>query len=71
LAIHYARRLLLPTRGPVEAKFLFALDLHDSGILDYDLDRAKPHAADGAYDAPQKLVGWVGLWLKLAAASNN
>jgi hypothetical protein len=69
--IHFDRRLLLPTTGLVEAKFLFALDLHYSRILDYDLYRPETHAADGACDAPQNLVAWVGLGLNLAPAGKN
>jgi hypothetical protein len=69
--IHFDRRLLLATTGLVEAKLLFALDLHDSRILDYDLYRPKTHAADGACDAPQNLVAWAGLGLNLAPAGKN
>jgi len=70
-AIHFGRRLLLPTTGLVEAKLLFALDLHDSRILAYDLYRAKAHAADCACDAPQDLVAWAGLGPNLAPAGKN
>jgi len=61
----------LPAAILVEAKFLFALDLHDSRILDHYLDRPKTHATDSARDPPDNLVAWAGLGLSLAPAVKN
>jgi hypothetical protein len=66
--IHFDRRRELSATVPVEAKFLFPLDLHDPRVLDHDLDRAKTHAADCAYDAPEDLVAVLELRLNFAAA---
>jgi hypothetical protein len=66
--IHFDRRRELSATIPVEAKFLFPLDLHDPRVLNNDLDRAKAHAADCAYDAPEDLVAVVELRLHFAAA---
>ena len=61
----------LPTAILVEAKFLFALDLHDPRILDYDFDRAEAHAAYRLDDALQDFVARIGFGLDFAAVGQN
>jgi hypothetical protein len=65
------RRPELPATVLVEAKFLFALDLHDSRVLDYDLDRAKADADDRIGDTPQDLVARIGLGLTVMPNSQG